>query len=340
MTLPLEHHQSLLHAATPALRYAPGEDFAAWQARARQKLQDLLGLPLPSCAPELIIHSTREQDGVTRVEFTFASEPGYRAAACFLYPTACKGKLPLAVCLQGHSTGMHISLGEPKYPGDEDVITGGDRDFAVRALREGYCVAVLEQRAFGVCGGTPEGPDCFRAAMTALLLGRTLLGERVWDVMRLLDVLEQNFPQADMQNILCMGNSGGGTTTFYAACLEQRIRYAMPSCAVCSYAPSIGDVEHCSCNYVPAIARFFDMGDLAGLIAPRALVIVAGRMDPIFPLKGVQEAYAQAQTLYAACGAPDRLKLVLGDGGHRFYADAAWPVLHALAAQGEGEDAR
>jgi len=34
------------------------------------------------------------------------------------------------------------------------------------------------------------------------------------------------------------------------------------------------------------------MGDLALLIAPRPLIVVAGKKDTIFPIKGVRETYA------------------------------------------------
>ena len=36
-----------------------------------------------------------------------------------------------------------------------------------------------------------------------------------------------------------MGNSGGGTTSFYAACVDPRIKVCMPSCAFCPYYDSI-----------------------------------------------------------------------------------------------------
>ena len=35
--------------------------------------------------------------------------------------------------------------------------------------------------------------------------------------------------------------------------------------------------DHCTCNFIPRIANHFDMGDIAGLIAPRGLVIVNGK---------------------------------------------------------------
>ena len=51
---------------------------------------------------------------------------------------------PVMICLQGHSTGMHISLGRPVYPGDVEMVSGGDRDFGLEILKEGYAALVLE----------------------------------------------------------------------------------------------------------------------------------------------------------------------------------------------------
>ena len=72
------------------------------------------------------------------------------------------------------------------------------------------------------------------------------------------------------------------------------------------------------------------MGDLVGLIAPRYLVIVCGKDDKIFPLDGVQKTFEIVKDLYKAAGVPDNCKLIVGNEGHRFYADDAWPVMNAL----------
>ena len=127
-----------------------------------------------------------------------------------------------------------------------------------------------------------------------------------------------------------MGNSGGGTATYYAACMEERICLAMPSCAVCTYKDSIGAMHHCSCNYVPNIANYFDMGDLAGIIAPRKLIVVNGVEDKIFPKDGVNETYEVIKDMYRAAGAENNCAHVEGPEGHRFYADLSWPVLHQM----------
>ena len=72
------------------------------------------------------------------------------------------------------------------------------------------------------------------------------------------------------------------------------------------------------------------MGDLTALIAPRKLVIVNGKEDVIFPDEGVKETFEITKKMYKLAGAEDNCALVTGDEGHRFYADASWPVFKKL----------
>ena len=319
-------HEKMMKEIKPSMRY-DGGDVEAWRSAAREKLACLLGMPVKNCEDDLQIEWTEQMDGYTETRFTFESEKGYHAVAHLLIPDGVE--MPKTViCLQGHSKGMHISFGRVKFPGDEKSIAGG-RDFALQAVKQGYASVALEQRGFGECGGTEKGPACAMPAYTAIMLGRTLVGERAFDVMRLIDVLEAHFAdKINAKEIVLTGNSGGGTTTVYAAALEPRILLAMPSCAVCTYADSIGAMTHCACNYVPHIAEFFDMGDLMAMICPRFYVQVSGIGDPIFPIKGAQKAFEDGQNAYRAAGVPQRCTLVKGNGGHRFYADDAWPEVH------------
>ncbi|MBQ8759019.1 MAG: hypothetical protein IJZ20_04920 [Clostridia bacterium] len=306
-----------------------GEKLADWQKAAREKLSELLGMDkFEKVSHDVEIEYENTENGVAEMRFTFQSEEGYRVPCHLMMPENAE-KPPVVIALQGHSTGMHISLGKPKYDKDEKTIKGGDRDFCVRAVKEGYAAIALEQRNFGECGGDEHGPQCWDEVLTSFLLGRTTIGERVWDVSNLIDVLEENFSElVDTKNIVLMGNSGGGTATAYAAALEDRITLAMPSCAVCTYADSIGTIHHCHCNYVPRIAEFFDMGDLIAMSYPKYYVQVSGKEDPIFPIAGAEECFEAGKAAYATENAEDRLALVIGNGAHRFYADDSWPVVH------------
>ncbi len=311
--------------------YRPGEDFLAWQRAAREKLGELLGMDtFEKCDDNLKIEWTKDETDYTEYRLLFNTEAHYQARAHLRVPKGAQGAVPVVICLQGHATGMHISLGVPKFPGDEETISGGDRDFVRQVIAKGYAALALEQRGFGECGGTEKGPACYQPAMAALLLGRTILGERVWDISRTIDLLEKHFPQVDVKRLAVMGNSGGGTATIYAAAMDERIAAAMPSCAFCGYKESIGVQHHCSCNYVPGVMRSFDMGDLTGLIAPRPLVIVNGLHDTIFPIDSANREYETTEKLYAVAGTPDMCRHIVGPEGHRFYAALGWPAFDAL----------
>ena len=325
-----EHNKDLIRNIRPSM-VCDTADLTNWQRSAREKLASLLGIDsFRKVDAEPEIEYTEKIENATEIRFSFQSEEGYRVPCHLLLPDGIENP-PVMICLQGHTKGMHISLGRTKYEGDENMITSGDRNFCIRALQEGFAAVAMEQRNFGLCGGTEQGPQCFESALTALLMGRTTVGERVWDIMRLIDVLEDHFAdRIDANCISCMGCSGGGTATAYVAALEDRLQLAMPICAMCTYRDSIGTIRHCACNYVPHIAEYFDMGDLLAMSYPKYYVQVNGAKDDIFPISGAKEVFEKGKAAYAAMGKADRCAHVIGDAGHRFYADDAWPVVHDL----------
>lgn len=270
----------------------------------------------------------RENADFRELRFKYQTEPGYFVPCHMCIPKGAKLPLPTFICMQGHSKGMHITLGRTKYP-DESI--SGDRDFAIRTVKEGYIAIALEQRDFGECGGDEKGPKCFEPSLTNLLVGRTTIGERVWDVMRLVDILLDTFSgYVKSDSIYVLGNSGGGTCSVYSAALDTRLAGSVPSCAVSTFASSIGAMNHCACNYVPNILNFFDMSELIALTAPRKAVVVSGREDNIFPIDGAKAMVAEGRKAYEAFGVSENLAHVIGDGGHRFYADIAWDALKKM----------
>lgn len=328
-----EYVTQMVKGIKPKFRYEDNDDFLSWKNKAKDKINELLGLPYDSCEDNFKVLKTSNCDGYKRIEFEFQSETNYYVTGVLLIPDTVKETLPTMICLQGHSSGMHISLDEPKFKGDAGDIAGG-RDFAVRAVKEGYCAVVIDQRYMGAAGQNEKGtPACFTSfeAMPTLLLGRCAVGERVWDVQRLIDILIKYFSEyVDKDNIICMGNSGGGTTTFYASCLDERISLAVPSCSVCTYDDSIIAMSHCNCNYIPGIRKFFEMGDIGMLMSHRKLLVVCGKDDPIFPLSGVEKSFKTIKKAFEMVNKADNCKMLIGNGGHQFYPDDAWPIIHNM----------
>jgi len=325
-------HEEAFTVLKPKLAFSDDCDFKTYQAEVREKFLELLG-EMPEKIPANVeVEYEEDHDTYLDRSFVFDTEK-YTKVPCHLWiPKDGKEKHGVVICLQGHSTGMHISMGKAMYEGDEKTISGGDRDFARQIVKEGYAALVVEQRAFGERKSEKidAKTTCSHPAMVALLLGRTMIGERVWDVSRAIDALDAFNTELDLDKIAIMGNSGGGTCSFYAACYDERIKLCMPSCAVCTYKDSIAAMYHCTCNYIPHAARYFDMGDLSVLIAPRPFIIVCGKEDPIFPLHGVNATYDIVKRIYRKAGAEDQCKLIVGPEGHRFYAAQSWPVFKSF----------
>ncbi len=308
--------------------FDPNKDLDEQKEAIRKKYIELLKMPEKNFKAKATIEWEKNDDErFDEIRFTVETEPDFFVPCHMLIPKGLKKgeKLPTVMCLQGHSTGMHISLGRPIYPGDEKDIAGGDRDFALQIVREGYIAVAMEQRAFGELKTNRKGNMCHQYALRAMMCGRTIQGDRIHDVMCLCDALE-GFEQVDMDRLALMGNSGGGTTTYHATALEPRIKVCMPSCSFNTYAGCILLKNHCPCNYVPGIMEHMEMPDLAMLIAPRPLLIVNGEQDWGFPIETAREAFEIVKKIYEKAGAPDNCRHIIGPEGHRFYANISWPV--------------
>ena len=314
------------------LPYDENQDHEIWTTHAKRKLQELLGLPFESCQDDFQITGDVEEEDYRKISFEFQSEEEYYIPCDLLIPLNVKKPVPVVICLQGHSSGKHISMGIEKFPGDMDTIVHSD--FAIQALKEGYAAVVFDQRYMGETGQDINGtPSCFaeNRSMPTTLLGRTAIGERVWDVKRVIDVIETHFSSyIDVKKIICLGNSGGGTATFYSACLDERIAIAIPSCAICTFEESLLPVYHCDCNYIQGIRKYFNMGDMGCLIAPRNLIQVNGIHDPLFRIGGARECHETIKKAYKKLGAIANCYMVEGDGAHQFFPEDVWSLVRKI----------
>lgn len=327
---PSVYHRNLMSKTIPALGY-DGGDVKKWQTRLRRKLRSLTGdIPDSRCAlrPRRIWHRSHPLGTIEKI--TFTSEPNADVTAYVCLPESAQPPYTFMICLQGHSTGMHNSIGVQREDETKPLQVEGDRDFALGCMSRGIAALCIEQRSFGERREqtqkaiSPQG--CHDAAMQALMLGKTLLGERVYDVDRGIDYLASR-KDVDMKSIGVMGNSGGGTISLFSAALLPRISFAMPSCYFCTFRDSIMSIYHCSDNYIPGLLKYAEMYDVMGLFAPKPVVIVAGKKDSIFPIRATRSAFKKLQRIYEACEAGNRCHLVEGKEGHRFYAEDAWPVM-------------
>lgn len=328
-------HDLLTKKQQPKLSFNADCDYLAWQQSIRDKYIETLGLDTiaeNSCEPDFVIEEEIQQEGYKQIRFSFYSEPGAQVPCYLLIPDGVTKKTPVAVVLQGHNKmGFSSSIGNPLCHETLDYDTGNGM-FAVQAVQNGFIALAVEMRGRGerAALNTIERrvyigeAGCYWEATTALTLGRTLIGERVWDISKAIDMLEEHFDVCDTQKVVITGNSGGGTASYYTACYDNRIKICAPSCGFCSYPESILKFYHCSCNYLPYAYKYFDMQDLSCLIAPRKLTVVAGKLDTAFLVGGVKEACQTVDQIYKKAGAEGNSRLIVTKFGHYWHADTMW----------------
>jgi Abhydrolase family len=132
-------HRTLLDAARPTLVYRADRPLAPQQRALRNQLAELVACPDAEGDLDLRIEHRPRRDGFTETRFVVTSEPGARVPGRLLVPEDSPRPVPIFLCLQGHSRGMRLSLGE----GDRETI--GERDFALQAVNR--------SRADALCHG-------------------------------------------------------------------------------------------------------------------------------------------------------------------------------------------
>jgi dienelactone hydrolase len=241
---------------------------------------------------------------------------------------------PCILALHGHGYGAKAIIGQNEDGVYRTEPTGYQRDFAVELVKHGFVVAVPEISCFGereahyadLPEHSPRPSSCHNASTYAMMLGLSIPGMRVWDGMRVLDYLEQ-VPEADVSRAGVMGISGGGMHAFFSACLDPRIRAAVVSGYFCNWRQGILAISHCTCNFVPGLLNLGELADLAGLIAPRPLMVENGTHDAIFPVGEVQRTVRQARKAWRAFGAGKLVEEDYFEDGHRIHGTAAYPFL-------------
>ena len=334
---PVAHYHDLYDQAEGRFSFENHdfESFEAWQTAFRAELRKILGLDAMErtlgdfeVTAEQV--SALELEDHIREEWLLQVEPTIKIPFYLLRPLESEGPLPLVLTPHGHNH-PELYVGIYNTEAERQSMMEGDRDIAVQAVQEGYLVISPTVRGFGDSRNQADLENnrlhsCRIRLLHGLLVGRTAIGERVWDISRLIDWALAN-EDVDPERIAITGNSGGGTISVFAPACDTRISVAMPASYFCTFADSIGTIHHCDCNYVPGILELGEMHDVVGLIAPRPFRAINGVEDNIFPIEATRQAYAALQEIYAAAGAEADCELYEGDGGHRYYRDGAWPFV-------------
>lgn len=109
----------------------------------------------------------------------------------------------------------------------------------------------------------------------------------------------------------CCGLSYGGMYALHLAALDTRIK----SCYSCSWVTDIFVYSWADWSYKNA-QNMFSASDVAGLIAPRNLVVAMGDKDNLFDWKLTQKECEKIQDFYRVFNSESRFKYIIFDGVH------------------------
>lgn len=135
----------------------------------------------------------------------------------------------------------------------------------------------------------------------------------------------QTRPEVGPERIGMMGLSQGGTMTTFTTAAEPRIKAA----DIIGYVNpwerfGINRANFCGSQIVPDIFKYFDTHDIAGLIAPRPLLIEMGFHDTCFPIEDPLKGFEGVRCIYKAAGVEDRLWKEVHPGEHGFAANQVY----------------
>lgn len=304
-----------------------------WQVRLRTKLTELLGgFPEKRSPLEPETLEVRDFSTYRREKFVFQGRPGAWLLGYLLTPKSATAPHATMICVPGHGRGVDDIVGIDDQGRDRTNLDGYQHDFAIQVTGHGMAAVAIEPMCFG-CRRDAKNKahglnqaSCQPTAGAALLLGQTMIGWRVYDVMRTIDWIETR-PELDARRVGCMGISGGGTCTTFSGALEPRIRAAMISGYLNTFQASVMSISHCIDNYVPGILNWAEMYDVAGLIAPRPLFVESGERDNIFPIAASRASFGRVKKVYEVFDAGALTEQETFDGPHSFWGKRGLPFL-------------
>ena len=311
------------------------KDFNEWKQVAREKVFDcmLMPPPAPSNGFEAKVLFEEQRDGYKARKIEVRLSRYYTVPAYVLIPDG-KGPFPAVNALHDH--GAHLFIGKEKMIRPlacEDSLVVKDAEewaanlyegqfFGDFLARNGYVVFSADAPMWGE-RGQMEGPNRDRYDMIAgnmMMYGIDLSAYMTYDDIAGTEYLA-SMPEVDASRIGCTGCSMGAYRAWMLSALSDRIKVGTAVCWM------VTADEQMSFNYkrtenggfancFPGLRRWMDYPHVASLACPKAMLFINGSQDKLFPVPGVEKAFATMHETWKSQGADDRLETEIWDIPH------------------------
>jgi dienelactone hydrolase len=142
-------------------------------------------------------------------------------------------------------------------------------------------------------------------------------------------------PEVDASRIGCAGCSMGAYRAWMLAALSDRIKAGAAVCWMVTADEQMSFKYQRTenggfANCFPGLRRWLDYPHTASLACPKAMLFINGTQDKLFPVPGVEKAFATMHDTWQSQGAGDRLETELWDMPHSCPLKAQQRVLEFL----------
>lgn len=307
------------------------EEWDEWHKTAYKKYMQLLG-EFPEKVPlNAEIESSVEDGELIRERVIFDSEEFMSVPCQVLRPKNMKPDKSNAAIICSHGHGPYakdLVAGIKSSVEHEHFIQTRNYDYGAQMAKAGYLTVCPDLRVFGERrdGKDPfPGKDpCNVNFVKGAMLGIFTLTLNIWDIKCCIDYLETR-QEVNPERIGMMGLSQGGTMTTFTAAADKRIKAADIICYVNPWEEfGIRRGNFCGSQIIPYIYKYFDTDEIAGLIAPRPLLIEMGIYDKCFYIQHTLKGFQGVKEIYKAAEAEDKLYKDIHPGPHAFAGNKAF----------------
>ena len=279
-----------------------------------QMLKDLGGFPDRTPLNARVV-GVLERPGYRIEKVIFESQPQFYVTANLYLPKTGHPPYPAILYPLGHERGGKTNPTWQQMLGS--LATKGFVALAWDPVGQGERLQIFDEdlRESKVGNSTTEhtvvGTQC-------MLVGDHLARYTIWDGMRALDYLLSR-KEVDPARIGLTGNSGGGTHTAYIAALDDRIQVAAPSCYITSWHLMLDTIgpQDAEQTFPLWLQEGLDYPDYLYAFAPKPYLVLSAIRD-FFPIAGARETFAEAEKVYSAIGAREKLGMFEADDGHGY----------------------
>ncbi|WP_297822213.1 CocE/NonD family hydrolase [Segetibacter sp.] len=307
----VSHHQTL--KTHPAIMKTSDQKEELFQnkRKRRKELYNLLGrLPDRNRPMSVKIISREETDEMIIEKLLFDINGQQEVPAYYTRPKNAVGKIP--AILFNHSHFGQYEVGKDEFVKGRKEMQSPP--YALALARAGYAGLCLDMWGFGERRGTSES-DIFKEM---LWNGQVMFGMMVYDNLRALDYLSSR-SDIDSKRIGTIGMSMGSTMSWWIAGLDERIKVCIDICCLTDYQELVAEkglALHGIYYYVPDLLNHFTTSQINGLISPRPHFGLAGKLDPLTPLKGLEKIDRNLKEIYKHDEASDAWQLRVYNVGH------------------------